>query len=416
MDTIYYPRHAEEKIKEFARHFKVVLVLGARQVGKSTLLNYVFPDLQHIVFDPVTDEFLVRSDPELFLQNFKAPLILDEIQYVPELLAIIKRYVDKSNAKGQYFLTGSHNLSMLKQVSESMAGRVGIIELSPLSLYEITNNGTLASNWLKAYLDNDEQFATNKHDVFNKYEAGVFETIWNGGMPGVLTLPNNLRADYFKAYLHTYIERDVRVVGQIDDINNFAQFVRILSALSAQEINYTHLGREIGIQAKRIASWMSIMQTCYQWHEIAPYYTNTIKRLSKKRKGYFSDSGFACYLQNITSSVALASHPNRGALFETWVINQIKTLISILPFEPQIYHWRTNGGAEVDVLLEKDNVFYPIEIKCKVQLSKHDVSGIMAFRETYPNLNIARGLVIYAGDKNYPINPYVTAISWKTMQ
>ncbi len=415
MNTIYYTRHVEEKIKTFAKYFKVVLVLGARQVGKSTLLNHVFPDLQHIVFDPVTDEFLVRSDPELFLQNFKGSLILDEIQYVPELLAVIKRYVDKSNAKGQYFLTGSHNLSMLKQVSESMAGRVGIIELSPLSLHEITNNGSRKNTWLRDYLDSAEQFATVDHNIFDNYETGLFETIWNGGMPGVLTLPDHLHADYFKAYLNTYIERDVRVVGQIDDIHSFSQFVRILSVLTAQEINYAHLGREIGIQAKTVTNWMSIMQTCYQWHEILPYYTNTIKRLSKKRKGYFSDSGFACYLQNITSSIALAAHPNRGALFETWVINQIKTLINILPFEPQIYHWRTNGGAEIDLLLEKDNVFYPIEIKCKVQLSKHDISGIMAFREAYPHLNVAKGLVIYAGENSYQINPYVTALSWKTI-
>jgi predicted AAA+ superfamily ATPase len=158
------------------------------------------------------------------------------------------------------------------------------------------------------------------------------------------------------------------------------------------------------------------MQTCYQWHEILPYYGNTIKRLSKKRKGYFFDSGLACYLQHISSVEALASHPNFGALFETWVINQVKILSSIMSPPPQIYHWRTNGGAEVDILLELNNVFYPIEIKCKVNLSKHDARGIMVFRESYPELNIAKGLIIYAGEISYPINQYVMALSWKTFK
>lgn len=137
---MYHVRHLENTIKSLAKHFKVVLVLGARQVGKSTILQHIFPDLKHIVFDAVTDQFLARTDPELFLQNFPGPIILDEIQYAPELLAVIKRHVDINATKGQFFLTGSHNFAMLKQVSESMAGRVGIIELLPLSLYELTNS------------------------------------------------------------------------------------------------------------------------------------------------------------------------------------------------------------------------------------------------------------------------------------
>jgi len=409
---MYLTRQFEEKVRIYAKHFKVVLILGARQVGKSTLLDHIFPDLKHIVFDPVADRFQVRSDPDLFLQNFPGPIILDEVQYVPELLPAIKRMVDQSDAKGQYFLTGSHNLMMLKQIAESMAGRVGIIELAPLSLYELAGNGNVANNWLSQYLQDPEKFIHCNHTQLN-YSKGLYETIWRGGMPGVLDFPLNLVGDYFKSYLQTYLERDVRLVEQVEDLTAFSRFLGILSMLTAQEINHAQLGRELGIPAKIVSRHLAIMQTCYQWHEVLPYYGNTLKRLSKKRKGYFFDTGIACYLQYIPNIESLASHPNLGALFETWVINQVKILSSVLSPSPQIYHWRTNAGAEVDILLEMNNTFYPIEVKCKVNLTKHDARGIMAFRDSYPELKIARGLIIYAGEIVYPINQNVIAIPWK---
>lgn len=215
--------------------------------------------------------------------------------------------------------------------------------------------------------------------------------------------------------IHGRNRKMCKLVENIDNLNNFSSFIGILSMLTAQEINYTHLGREIGVQAKTVSRWLDIMGTCYQWHEVLPYHGNTIKRLCKKRKGYFFDTGVACYLQHISSVDALASHPNRGALFETWVINQIKTLNSVMSLHAKIYHWRTNAGAEVDILLERDGIFYPIDVKCKTNLTKHDTSGIMAFRESYPNLKIANGLIIYAGELSYTINPYVVAISWKIL-
>ena len=412
---MYLTRQFENKVREFSKYFKVVLILGSRQVGKSTLLTHIFPHLKHIVFDPVSDRFSVRTDPDLFLQNFPSPIILDEVQYVPELLSAIKRRVDENEAKGQYFLTGSHNLMMLRQIAESMAGRVGIIELSPLSIYELTGNGGMDGSWLNEYLDNPDKFSNCNYVQLDAHNS-LYETIWRGGMPGILDFPSGLVSDYFKSYLQTYLERDVRLVENVDDLTLFSRFIGILSMLTAQEINYTHLGREIGVQAKTISRWLGIMQTCYQWHEILPYYGNTIKRLSKKRKGYFFDTGIACYLQHISSVEALASHPNLGALFETWVINQLKILNNVLSSHSQIYHWRTSAGAEIDILLERDNIFYPIEIKCKTNLSKHDARGMLAFRDSYPNLNIAKGLIIYAGEISYPINNYVTAISWKTLR
>lgn len=413
---MYLTRHLENKVKEYAKYFKVILVLGSRQVGKSTLLTHIFPNLRHIVFDPIIDRFSVKEDPDLFLQNFPSPIILDEIQYVPELLSAIKRKVDTSEVKGQYFLTGSHNLMLLRGIAESMAGRVGIIELNPLSIYELTNHGKLDNIWFNEYLIDSDKFSNSIHQQTHiNPQYGLYETLWRGGMPGILDFPSNLIGEYFRSYIQTYLERDVRLVEQVDNLTTFSRFIGILSMLTAQEINHSQLGREIGVQAKTVSRWLGIMQTCYQWHEVLPYHGNIIKRLSKKSKGYFFDTGIACYLQHISSVEALASHPNLGALFETWVINQLKILKNGLFVSMQIYHWRTGAGAEVDVILEKDNIFYPIEIKCKTNLTKRDTQGLMAFKNSYPNLKIAKCLIIYAGEDSYPINQEVIAISWKTL-
>ncbi len=185
-----------------------------------------------------------------------------------------------------------------------------------------------------------------------------------------------------------------------------------MAALTGQEINHSELGREVGIHPKTVNRWMAVMQACYQWQEIWPYQGNLIKRMSKKRKGYFFDTGMICYLQRLSSPDALAHSPQLGALFETFVINQIKILSHLLSPAPQLYHWRISSGAEVDLVLERDNTYYPIEIKCKTHLNQHDTRGIRAFKESYPHLMLARGLIIYAGEEIYSLNPDVLAVPW----
>jgi predicted AAA+ superfamily ATPase len=200
----------------------------------------------------------------------------------------------------------------------------------------------------------------------------------------------------------------------MDNIQNLAEFDRFLgiaASLTSQEINASHMGREIGVSPQTARRWLDLLTYTYQWFELFPYYGNTIKRISGKKKGYFKDSGFACYLQAIESPDSLAKSPKLGAIFETWAVNYIHQQFATLPVAPHAYHWRTGGGAEVDLVLEKAGKLYPIEMKCKTNLSRADLTGLKAFRETYGK-QVMTGLVIYAGTEVYKLDESTLAIPW----
>ena len=417
----YRPRISENRIKSFAELFKIIFLVGARQVGKSTLLAHLFPDMKAFVFDPIQDLYNVRQKPDLFLQDFKAPLILDEIQFVPELLPSLKRLVDKSDTKGQYFLTGSLQLSILKSVSESLAGRVVIMPINPMTPHEMYGAFDQEKNWFLRYLKNPDTFLHDlSHVTTMKINAKInattnptrLEAIWRGGMPGIIDLPNSALGAYFSSYVQTYVERDVRLLENIEGVANFGRFVALVAALTSQEINYSQLGRELGISPKTAERWLKLLIHTYQWTELRPFHMNSIKRLSLKPKGIISDTGLACYLQRISSPEALAVSPLQGALFESYCFNMIKGFCASLHTMPNFYHWRTLAGAEVDIIVEIDGVFYPIEVKTATMVSKKDVRGIASFRDTYPKLRIAPGIVLYAGSECYRITDDVIAVPW----
>lgn len=410
----YFPRQVEAQVLEYAKYFKVILLVGARQVGKSTLLSKLFPNYRNFVFDPTQDLYGARKDPDLFLNTYdEHPIILDEIQYVPQLLSSIKRKVDQSAKKGQYFLTGSQNLSMLKTIAESMAGRVGIIDVNAFSYHELTKQ--LKHNWLHLYLNKPDQLV---HLTMGPKEPkyALKKCLWRGGMPGLLQMPDKMVPQYFRSYVSTYLERDVRLMDNIRDIAEFDQFLSLLGALTAQEINYSQLGREVGISPATARAWLTILSRTYQWFELSPFVGNAIKRLSGKKKGYIQDSGVACYLQKVSSPDALMVNPLKGAIFESWVVAQIRKLILNLDIAPNLFHWRTSGGAEVDLVLEIDQKLFPIEIKCKSMVKASDTRGIRAFVDTYAHSHtIGPGLVIYAGEVVYAVNEFAYAIPWNAL-
>ncbi len=406
---MYLHRHIENKLSSYAKNFKVVLIKGARQVGKTTLLQKCFPKLKTIVFDPVQDLYGARQDPDQFLANFPSPIILDEIQYVPELIPALKRKIDLSNNKGQYFLTGSQNISVIRDISESLAGRVGILELEGMTPYEIAGRADM--NWLNSYLNKADDLLKTTVQTLPKKKT-LFETIWTGSLPGLIEMDQEVYSGFFQSYVQTYIERDVRLFADINDLSLFSRFVALSAAHSAQEINKSQIGRDIGLSPKQASKWLDILRYSYQWREIPAFSSNIIKRISKKPKGLFTDTGLLCYLQRISSPEALATHPLWGSIFESYCSNNIIRLSKVLNLAPSYYHWRTNGGAEVDLILEIDGKFFPIEIKSSSYLDKHDTRGIMAFRSSYPKLDIQKGLVIYTGSTIYKLNEHVIAFPW----
>lgn len=406
----YRSRHAESKLQELARFFKTVLVTGARQVGKSTLLSHCFPDHRVVVFDPLQDLYGARRDPDLFLDSFPAPLILDEIQFAPELLPALKRRVDRDERAGGYLLTGSQNLAVLSAVAESMAGRVGVLHLGGLTGAELADQGS-CQGWLASWLDEPGRLTLDPSPR-RLTDGPLARSLWRGVQPGLLDAPDSLVPDFHNSYLQTYVDRDIRTMEDIRQLSTFGRFLGLCGALTAQEINDSQLGRELGVSPSTARRWLELLVNTYQWRELAPYHGNTIKRLSGKRKGYLRDTGLAAYLQRLSSAQALAVSPLMGALFETWVVNDLFGQLVQLSVPPLVYHWRTAGGAEVDLVLERDGRLFPIEIKCKTRLTGHDTRGLRAFRETYPHQQVAPGLIVYAGEACYRVDAHTVAMPW----
>ncbi len=406
----YKHRLIENRLLELFQYFPVVAVLGARQVGKSTLVENLFSgQVRTTVFDPVVDIGNARQDPDFFLQNIKPPAFFDEVQYAPELLNAIKRKVDQEKKNGMYILSGSQNLSVLREISESLAGRVAILNLWPMSYCEATE--TPGDNFLEQWLSAPGKQGQEAGNTFNTDHL-VFDTIWKGGYPKIFELPDSLIPGYWQSYMQTYIERDVRKVANIGALQTFGRFIGLLGALTSQEINYNQLGRELGVARNTAQAWTQIAEATFQWISIPAFSRNPVKKISGKNKGYFTDTGLICNLQKISSATVIASHPLQGALFETFVVMEIVKLIQKLPIQPNLYHFRSHSGAEIDLLLELDGRLYPVEIKSKSNPSHKDIRGFKAFKECFPKENIQKGLVICAVPSPQFINKNVLAIPW----
>jgi predicted AAA+ superfamily ATPase len=409
---IMLARMAMERLRTLFRSFPVVAVTGARQVGKSTLLQQTFGDRgwPSFVFDPVLDVANARKDPDLFLDNHPPPLILDEIQFAPELASALKRRIDRRRTPGQYLLSGSQQWSVMKSLAESLAGRVAFLDLHGFSLAELSRKPP-AHVWLEQWLAEPQGFPARK-SVRLDLPRPLFEQLWRGFLPEAQFLDLQVIPDFHLAYQRTYLERDVRLLADITNWDQFGRFLRLAAALTAQEVNQSQLGREIGLTPQTVRRWLDLLKATFQWFEVPAYSGNAIKRVSQKPKGYLGDSGFGCFAQAISSPSALSGHPLLGALFETAVVAEIRKMCTLLSPPPLLYHWRSHGGAEVDLLLERDGRLFPIEIKATSRPSRSDTRGITAFRETYPRLRISKGLVIAPTEAVLAVSENDYAMPW----
>ena len=407
----YFKRHLEDDLREGFSLSKAILLIGARQVGKTTLLKHLFPSVRIITFDPVLDVMQARANPDLFLESVKTPVILDEVQYAPELFPALKRRMDEHPAKGQYLLSSSQNPLLLRQVSESLAGRVTVFELESCSVPERSG---LADGrelpWLARFLENGGRWE-GVEPVVPEVPVSLLETLWRGSLPEATTLPLRFVRRYAASYVQTYLERDVRIAGNVADLEGFGRFLALAAALSAQEINRSQFGREIGIAPATAEKWLGVLKATFQWRELPPWKGNAIKRLAGKPKGVFSDTGIQSNLLRISSPEALLVSPQRGAVFETFVAGEIRRQLYHFAGGVGHYHWRTAGGAEVDNLLEWNGRLYPFEAKCKDHLDAYDLRGLRALRETYGDI-VGDGAILYAGRDLYRLDAHTLAIPW----
>lgn len=355
---MYIRRTMESRLEYLSRHFPVIMICGARQVGKTTLLKELNEirgnTIHYVTLDYPNIRMLAKTDPELFLQQYQTPLIIDEIQYAPELLSYIKIRVDNENEAGQYFLTGSQMFHMMKNVSETLAGRVGILSMYSMSNAEIEGRES------KPFLMDDLPKQHINHTV-----TEIFEKICRGSMPKMVVDKELMPEDFYGAYMQTYIERDIRDLITIKDETKFLKFISCVAARTSQEVNLTDIGKDVGIDKNTAESWLSILVSSGLVYLMQPYSGNTIKRIIKRPKLYFMDTGLACYLSLWNNPRALELSAMAGAMFETYVVSEIiKSYTNHgIDVRSRICYYRDSNGKEIDVMIIDNGKIYPIEIK-----------------------------------------------------
>ncbi len=356
---MYIKRLIEKTIINTLKAFPVVILTGARQSGKTTLLKHLFSDtFNYISLDELDIRSLAINDPREFLTRFNAPLIIDEIQNAPQLLPYIKAVIDKERMNGRFIITGSQQFPLMKNISESLAGRVAILNLYPFMIEEITGNYLTEEKSMDNFF---KKISSQKISTSPKINLGRW--LLGGGYPGLFVNSQISRNIWFSSYIQTYIDRAIRGNIKNENLNDFERFLKLLASRTAQELSYSNLSRDIGLSVPTIKSWISLLQTNSIIYLLQPYYKNFGKRIIKSPKLYFLDTGLAAYLVGIQTKEHLLNGPMGGALFETFVVTNFLKRFSALDTNISLYYWKNIGGIEVDLLIEYSSKLIPIEIK-----------------------------------------------------
>jgi hypothetical protein len=355
---MYITRAAESTALQISESFPVLLVTGPRQVGKSTMLQHIAGnDRTVITLDDIDVRYLAKTDPALFMQRYKPPLLIDEIQYAPELLPYIKMAVDKSQKNGEYWLTGSQAFHLMKGVSESLAGRVGIMNMLGLSAAEISEQPSMP------FALHPEYLTARAHTMPKMSVTDVFNRIFTGAMPRLYSQDNISRESFYSSYIQTYLMRDVRDLTQVGDELAFYNFMMVVAARTAKPVVYEEIAQEAGISAPTAKKWMSILVTSGIVALVQPYSNNALKRVTRMPLLHFLDTGLAAYLLKWTSAEALERGAMSGAFFESYVFAEVYKSYINAGLQPPVYYYRDKDKREIDLLLHQDGILNPIEVK-----------------------------------------------------
>lgn len=396
-------RTLEAVLRRAAREFPAVVVTGPRQSGKTTLLRRLFlPKANYVSLELPDVAAAARADPRAFLAAHPPPVVLDEIQYVPDLLPYVKERIDEERkATGRFFLTGSQNLALLDRVTESLAGRAATLHLLPLSLRERRGTPDSPLPWERA------QKRSGASPL-------AFEAVWNdlirGSYPEIATDPSRDATLWHGSYVRTYLERDVRSLRQIGDLSQFQIFLRALAARSGAILNLSELARDVGIAVNSAKAWLAVLEATFQVVLLRPYHANIQKRLVKSPKVYFTDVGTLCYLVGLRDAAHAAKGPMGGAIFETAVHAEIWKSIVHRGEEPRMYFWRPQAGIEVDFLVETAGGLVPIEAKLSATPRPEMARGIAELRKDLGARVAAEGYVVHPGDVRLPLGDGTTAL------
>ena len=382
-------RDLAEKIKVAAKSYPVIALTGPRQSGKTTLVKELFNESHKYVSLENPDlRAYAQTDPKGFLEEYKAPLIIDEAQHVPALFSYIQGIVDESKQVGQFVLTGSQNFLLLEKISQSLAGRVSIFHLLPFSLKEMKNSDYNISN--------------------------LEELLFTGFYPRIYDKKLDPK-EWYSNYLRTYVERDIRTLKKIQDLRTFQIFLKMCAARTGQLLDLTSIGNDCGVSHNTVKDWINILEASFIVFLLRPHFKNFNKRLVKSPKIYFYDSGLLCHLLNIESPQQLQAHYLRGGIFESFAISEIIKNRINQNLDLNVYFWRDKYGYEIDCLIEKGQDLIPIEIKSAKTINTDFFSGLNYWNELAQTENRAeKTFLVYAGNENQKRSA-AQVLSWKDL-
>lgn len=366
--------------------YPVVTVIGPRQSGKSTLVRQAYPELPYVSLEDPDERWMAVSDPRAFLARFPNGVILDEIQQQPHLLSYIQGIVDAKKQKGLFLLTGSHQLALHAAISQSLAGRTAVLKLLPLSLQELTHQ---TAGW----------------SMVQHLLAGGYPSVCAQEMPVL---------KFYRDYIQTYLERDVRTLSHVQDLVAFQQFMRFCAGHTGQVIHYENFSNALGISVTTVKNWLSILEASFIVFRLSPYYEHFGKRIRKAQKLYFFDTGLACYLSNITDVTQLQSHPLRGGLFENLVILEIYKHYLHQGIEPYLYFFRESNENEVDLLIQQGHQFIPIEIKSSQTFHSDFLKGLRYFKKIAKE-RCRAGFLVYTGTQTQALDTFAL-VNFKNLE
>ena len=387
--ALFIKRHADEAIRKLSKMFGAVLVTGARQVGKTTLLQEVVKNAGYVTLDDKIQLMNAVEQSGTFFKDNPPPVFVDEIQYAPNLFPQIKIILDKEKKKGLFYLSGSQQFEMMKNVSESLAGRLGILNLPGLSLREL-----YGVSFREPFLPTDEYFEGRQKEKADIPYADVWNIIHRGSYPELCANPDFDWQMFFAAYVRTYIERDVRALAQVGNEVKFMQFMTVAASCTGQLLNVASLARDVGVSQPTAERWLSILVASNLVILLTPYHNNITKRTVKTPKLYFLDTGLAAYLTRWNTPEVLKNGAMAGAFFETFVIGEIiKSYTNKGILDLPLYFYRDRDGNEIDLLIEDGGTLYPIEIRKHADPEKSDVMGFSVL-DKIPNVKRGQGGVV----------------------
>lgn len=398
-------RTLKTSLIQASKTFPVVLLTGPRQVGKTTLLSSIAEaGRTYVTLDDMDARTLAESDPALFLQRYCPPIIIDEVQYAPNLFSQIKIAVDKSKKNGQFWLTGSQKFHLMQSVTESLAGRVAILELNGFSQAEINDHADQAL----PFLPTEDWLGQARLRAKRIGLDALYKKIWRGSYPRVITEPDISTDLFYSSYIQTYIQRDIKEIIKISSEKTFYNFIRVIAARTSQLLNYADIARDVGIDQKTAKAWLSALEASGLVYLLPPYHNNLTSRLIKTPKLYFLDTGLCAYLTKWSTPQALEAGAFSGAILETWVIAELLKSYWYNGKTPFFYFYRDKDQKEIDLIIEQDNTLYPVEIKKSATPSLNAANNFSLLAKL--NQRVGQGAIMCLRQKDIPLSAQVDAI------